>query len=471
VLEHPLVTQAAAVVEQGDDTHRLLAYVVTSGDIEADELVRQLRDELTGRLPRFMIPSGFVVLDRLPLTPNGKIDRCALHASDEPVVTAHRDYIAPRNDTETAIARLWSELLGVRDVGANDNFFDLGGDSLATSRMVQVLCDRYQVSIPVREILLDATIARVATLVDGSCEEQRAGTPTTPPAPQLDALSDAEFDALIDDWRSPRQGRATHDRIRERRDHQAGGAGAPTRRPARQRDKRVPGAAPSADAHAARAGHACRAGTRIPPAWRGRRRVAAAGTGGTVRRARHPAQHLRRGGRATGSRRGAGRPRHRDRTDRRRGASADFVRRHTEREQNVHFDLSTAPLVRATLLHLDPETHVLLLTTHDLVADEWTADILVRDLMVTYRAILSNAPDTAGPAALGARVRAGSPDPRRRPADDHRHRRTRERRAHLDRRVLGDAAGESAEPGFRNLSTPTARSRALVPAGRHPGLC
>jgi amino acid adenylation domain-containing protein len=199
VLEHPLVTQAVAVAEEGEDTHRILAYVATSGDVEADELVRQLRDELTGRLPRFMIPSGFVVLDRLPLTPNGKIDRCGLHASDESIVTAHRDYLAPRNDTETAIARLWSELLGIHDVGANDNFFDLGGDSLATSRMVQVLCDRYDVSIPVREILLDATVARLAALVDGSREEQRHGTRTVPPTPQLDELSDAEFDALIDD--------------------------------------------------------------------------------------------------------------------------------------------------------------------------------------------------------------------------------------------------------------------------------
>ncbi|HLL83070.1 MAG TPA: amino acid adenylation domain-containing protein, partial [Longimicrobium sp.] len=133
LLAHPDVTEAAVVArEEAPGQTRLVAYVAAQAGVDA------LREHLRERLPAYMVPSAFVTLERLPLTPNGKVDRRALPAPEYAGSAVHT---APRDETEQRIARVWAEVLGVEEVGVEDNFFDLGGDSLLLMRVYTRLGD------------------------------------------------------------------------------------------------------------------------------------------------------------------------------------------------------------------------------------------------------------------------------------------------------------------------------------------
>jgi ubiquinone/menaquinone biosynthesis C-methylase UbiE/aryl carrier-like protein len=94
------------------------------------DLVRQMRSDLQTRLPDYMVPTAFVMLDALPLTPNGKIDRSALPAPSADTLALDRPYAAPRTPEEKALADIWAKVLHLERIGVNDNIFELGGDSL-----------------------------------------------------------------------------------------------------------------------------------------------------------------------------------------------------------------------------------------------------------------------------------------------------------------------------------------------------
>src|SRR6185436_3687950 len=92
-----------------------------------------LREHVAARLPAHMVPAAIVSIDRIPLTPNGKVDRRALPA---PALESHAEPAAPRTPAEETLAAVWSQVLGGRDVGVNDNFFALGGDSILAIQVV-----------------------------------------------------------------------------------------------------------------------------------------------------------------------------------------------------------------------------------------------------------------------------------------------------------------------------------------------
>ncbi|MER6623335.1 non-ribosomal peptide synthase/polyketide synthase [Streptomyces sp. NPDC000931] len=132
LLGHPDVARAAVVVrEAGQGGRRLVAYVVPHGGAGIDPMV--LRKHLGGRLPDYMVPAAFVPLAVLPVTPHGKLDRAALPA---PGGTGTTGSGAPRNPREEVMCGLFAEALEVGRVGIEDNFFDLGGDSLVAAGMV-----------------------------------------------------------------------------------------------------------------------------------------------------------------------------------------------------------------------------------------------------------------------------------------------------------------------------------------------
>src|SRR5258705_4022935 len=105
---------------------RVAAYYVS----DAPLTVAELRAHLATWLPEYMLPTYFVRLDRLPLTPNGKVDRQALPTLCYENIHAARDVVGPRTETEKALAAIWREFLVVEEIGINDDFFDLGGQSL-----------------------------------------------------------------------------------------------------------------------------------------------------------------------------------------------------------------------------------------------------------------------------------------------------------------------------------------------------
>jgi amino acid adenylation domain-containing protein len=159
---HPAVAGAVVVARQeatGDK--RLVAYVVPSSG-QAPE-VDALRQHLRARLPEYMVPSAFVLLDAFPLTPNGKVDRKALPAPDSTPAPAR--YVAPRDPLELMLARLWEELLGVQPVGATSHFFDLGGHSLLAVRLMAALRERTGRDLPLSSLFQAPTVEGLARLL------------------------------------------------------------------------------------------------------------------------------------------------------------------------------------------------------------------------------------------------------------------------------------------------------------------
>jgi acyl carrier protein len=134
--------------------------------LQEQGLVPALRRFLQTKLPDYMVPAIFVMLDALPLTPNGKLDRRALPAPDASRPTRQDPYVAPRTRTEELVARIWSQLLGVERVGAQDNFFELGGHSLLATRVLSRVREAFHVKINLRVIFEAPTVAGLAQLVN-----------------------------------------------------------------------------------------------------------------------------------------------------------------------------------------------------------------------------------------------------------------------------------------------------------------
>ncbi|MFH8336565.1 non-ribosomal peptide synthase/polyketide synthase [Streptomyces sp. AM6-12] len=168
----PLVRDAVVAVRAGEAPgapDRLVAYVVPAeppadgGTPGAALPVGELRLHLAGLLPPHMVPSVFVPLDRLPLTPNGKTDRRALPAPG-PAQAAGGPRTAPRTDTERRVARIWADVLGIEEVGADDNFFALGGDSILSMQVVSRL-RRDGLHVATRDLFTHQTVAELAAVV------------------------------------------------------------------------------------------------------------------------------------------------------------------------------------------------------------------------------------------------------------------------------------------------------------------
>ncbi len=157
----PRIAEAAVVAEgEGPLDQRLVAYVVPAGEHTPDPA--ELRELLSGTLPSYLIPSGFVTVDRMPLTANGKLDRGALPAPDRAAMPGRRPYVAPRTDDERLLAGIWSSMLRVEKVGADDDFLGLGGDSLALLRMIAT-ARRAGLPLSLWMVHRDGTLAELAT--------------------------------------------------------------------------------------------------------------------------------------------------------------------------------------------------------------------------------------------------------------------------------------------------------------------
>ncbi len=177
----------AAVVlpdDRGPDGRRLVAYVaVEAGAEEPGRLAEDLRRRLGARLPGYMVPAAFVVLDRLPLTPNGKVDRQALQAMatpDEALPAA-----APRTPLEGALAEAFERILDHPRVGIHDDFFSLGGHSILATRLASAVRDSLGIELPLRSVFEHPTVAGLAAWLtgpDGGVRSAAAGAAWPAPA-------------------------------------------------------------------------------------------------------------------------------------------------------------------------------------------------------------------------------------------------------------------------------------------------
>lgn len=153
---------AVTVFETGESDKRLVAFATAAPGHKIDP--QDVRKKLGERLPEFMTPSQVIVLDVMPQTPNGKIDRKALPKPQGQASTATE---AAQSDTETAIAKIWCEALGLADVGVTDNFFDLGGHSLLVVQVQRRLKELFDKEVAITDMFRFSTIQALAGHLDG----------------------------------------------------------------------------------------------------------------------------------------------------------------------------------------------------------------------------------------------------------------------------------------------------------------
>ena len=174
---------AAAVVARGGSGGQtlLVAYIVTRNGESLS--VTELRDFLKVTLPDYMVPSAFLFLHALPLTPNGKLDRRSLPPPDQQRPKLDGVFLAPRNPVEQTVAEIWAHILGLENVGVDDDFFELGGHSLLAIQVVSRIRDAFGIELPLRELFDSSTVRALSEVL-----EKSKASGSIPEGPALIAL-------------------------------------------------------------------------------------------------------------------------------------------------------------------------------------------------------------------------------------------------------------------------------------------
>ncbi|MBV9773819.1 MAG: AMP-binding protein, partial [Gemmatimonadetes bacterium] len=338
LLTLPQVREAVVVVrEDGPGRKRLVAYV--TGEAGAEPTAAELRRHVAARVPEYMAPAAYVVLERLPLNANGKVDRRALPA---PQWGTEEVYVAPRTATEEVLAGIWAEVLGIERVGVEEGFFELGGHSLLATQVVSRTREAFGVELPLRAVFEAPTVAALA----GRVEALRGGARVASPIERAPRGRDLPLSF------------------------------------AQQRlwlvDRLEPGSAAYNMPYALRLG-----GGLDPGALRGSvdalverhetLRTVFAERGGVPMQVVHPSLRV-----ALPTLDLADLPE----AERERAAE-----RLAQEEALRPFDLARGPLLRSTLLRLGAEEHVLLFTLHHIVSDGWSMEVLVREVSALYEGL------------------------------------------------------------------------------------
>ena len=336
-----------AVVDRDDSSGNkyLCAYVVLRGEVESSAL----RSHLSEQLPDYMLPSTFVLMDALPRTFSGKVDRRALPAPDQERRALHAQYVAPRTPTEEMVASIWAQVLGVKRVGAHDNFFDLGGHSLRITQVVSRLSKAFQIELPLRAFFETPTVAGLADRIDKAVLSGSKGDLQ----PILPIPRDGELQLSF----------------------------------AQQRlwflDKLEPDSA----------------FYNIPAAVRIRGSLDAAVLERSLNEVVGRHETLRTSFDSEG-----GRPVLRiapslkveipvvDLQGLSEQESEARIRRLASEEAHRPFDIARAPLLRVTLLKLGREDHALIVTMHHIISDNWSVGIFIQETAALYMSLLKGEP-------------------------------------------------------------------------------
>lgn len=163
--QHPDVLRVVVISgKDTSDSNSLTAYLVIKKERSINP--RTLRNFLKAKLPDYMIPSNFVMVDSLPLTPNGKIDRKALSGLNYNTGISDDEHVLPRTTLEYQLVEIWEEVLQVTPVGVRENFFDLGGHSLLAMRLIAAIEQKLKCNLPVVSLFREGTIEKIAALLE-----------------------------------------------------------------------------------------------------------------------------------------------------------------------------------------------------------------------------------------------------------------------------------------------------------------
>ncbi|HEX6745681.1 MAG TPA: amino acid adenylation domain-containing protein [Longimicrobium sp.] len=348
---HPAVAEAVVVSRKHGGDVRLVAYVVAQSETDAADL----RAYLEARLPAYMVPAAFVLLDRLPLTGSGKIDRNALPAPEWGHAAAD-EVTPPRTPTEEVLAGIYAEMLGVERVGRESNFFELGGHSLLATRVVSRLRDVFRIELPVRALFERPTVAGLAERIDAA---RRTDRPAPPPivARPHDGEAPLSF-AQERLWFVEQMHPGTASNNIARPLHLAGPLDVRALQDALDEVVRR---------------HETLRTTFASVGGRPVQKIAPTGSCPLHFVDLEPAAE-----------------------DEREARAARLVAEESERP----FDLAAGPLFRAMLVRSGPEDHTLLLTMHHIVSDGWSLGVLVGEVAELYRAFLAGEPSPLAPLAV-----------------------------------------------------------------------
>ncbi|MEI6328559.1 MAG: amino acid adenylation domain-containing protein [Pseudanabaena sp. ELA645] len=176
---YPLIHEAAvAAKDDGLGGQRLVAYIVVQDrdadldvdlDVDLDTNLGELRNFLANKLPDYMVPHTLVIMEKLPVLPNGKLDRNRL---PEPDISAiQREFVAPQTPTQKIMAKIWSEVLGIPQIGLHDNFLELGGHSLLASLVISRLREALSIELSIASLFAAPTIAILSKQIDQQISE------------------------------------------------------------------------------------------------------------------------------------------------------------------------------------------------------------------------------------------------------------------------------------------------------------
>ncbi|MEV2200359.1 amino acid adenylation domain-containing protein [Streptomyces fradiae] len=348
-MRQPGVAHAVAQVREDRTGHRRLVAYAVPGTGAPTPTPAAIRAALGRELPAYMVPQAVVVLDALPLTVNGKIDRAALPEPSPSQLVG--EYVAPRDATEEAVAEVFAELLGVDRVGVHDDFFDLGGDSIRAVQALSRIEARLGVHAGRRALFAHPTVAEL--VAGGLTAAAGDGIPRADRDRPLPLSSAQRRLWFLDQY----EGGST--------EYYTGSA------------YRLRGALDVP---------ALRTALRGLLARHESLRTTFHEEGG------HPVQRVRAAADAPlalDERDLSGLPG----ADREEALSALLLA-----EVETPFDLTTGPLLRTVLVRLADDEHVLVLSTHHIVSDGWSLDVLTKDLTALYRAATD--PQAAPPAEL-----------------------------------------------------------------------
>jgi amino acid adenylation domain-containing protein/thioester reductase-like protein len=191
ICQYPAIQEAAVITREDNvGEKQLIAYLVAAN---SQNLAAKLRPYLKEKLPEYMVPAIFVLMDKFPLTPNGKVDRRALPAPSQDRPELDVQMVEPTNDIERDLAQIWSQMLGIVPIGIHDNFFDLGGHSLFIAKMMTQVEAVFAVKLPLSELFTAPTVAGLAQSIVNARQPQAVANQLN--IDQL--LADAELDASI----------------------------------------------------------------------------------------------------------------------------------------------------------------------------------------------------------------------------------------------------------------------------------
>lgn len=342
LLDLPAIKEAVVVAR--DDCHgdkRLIAYFVSNE--EQPPPAHELRSLLAAKLPEYMMPSAFVLLEALPLTPNGKINRLALPAPEEMIAETEKASMPPRTRLEETLSAIWAGVLKREQIGIHDNFFELGGHSLLATQLLSRVRDVLELELPLHELFKAPTVAGLAEGIERAHRQERDLSSSLMPDASRDKgipLSFAQQRLWFLDQLEP-TGSAYNI----------------------HKTLRLKGALDVAAL--------TQSFSEIV-----RRHEALRTTFTTVEG--QPAQLIHPAGELS-----------LPTTDLRdwpvEEREAEAKRLHIEQAHRP-FDLSRGPLIRIALVRLGEEEHLLLLTLHHIISDGWSTGVLFRELAALYEA-------------------------------------------------------------------------------------